>query len=151
MQQLNQRQQTSSLAQLPLISSSPSLLATKGIEGTRGVGVKAPSLQQIQSTSDSFKNNNNKTLQIISAAVTPILGGIRQSMTGMVKNTGKNTLRFLTITAQILDSNHKVIGDVIAIAKNSNLVPGQQTSFSGIGSVSEGTKPVYFKLTFEWL
>jgi hypothetical protein len=36
---------------------------------------------------DSFKNNNNnKTLQVISANITSIPGGIKQSMTGQVKN-----------------------------------------------------------------
>jgi hypothetical protein len=68
-----------------------------------------PSLKQIPSTPDSFKNDNNKTLQIISATVNPLPGEIRQSMTGMVKNTSQDTLRFLTITAQILDSKYKVI------------------------------------------
>jgi len=53
--------------------------------------------------------------------------------------------------AQVLDSKYKVIGTVIAGAKNANLEPGQQTSFSGLGSVSQGTKPTYFKLTFDWL
>ena len=51
----------------------------------------------------------------------------------------------------MLDSKYKVIGTVIAGAKNANLEPGQQTSFSGLGSVSQGTKPTYFKLTFDWL
>jgi hypothetical protein len=109
------------------------------------------SLQQIPSTPDSFKNDNNKTLQVISATVNSLPGGISQSMTGQLKNTSKDTLRFLTITAQILDSKYKVIGTVIGIAKNSNLEPGQLTSFSGLGSIPQGTQPVYFKLTFEWL
>jgi hypothetical protein len=108
-------------------------------------------LQQIPSTPDSFKNNDNKTLQVLSANVTSIPGGIRHSMTGQVKNTGNSILRYLTITAQILDSKYKAIGTVIAPAQNTNLAPGQQTAFSGLGSVSWGTKPVYFKLTFDWL
>jgi hypothetical protein len=66
-------------------------------------------------------------------------------------NTDNDTLRYLTITAQVLDSKYKVIGTVIAPAKSTNLQPGQQTSFSGLGSVSWGTKPAYFKLTFDWL
>jgi hypothetical protein len=40
---------------------------------------------------------------------------------------------------------------VIAIAKNTILEPGQQTSFSGLGSVTQGTNPVCFKLTYDWL
>ena len=54
----------------------------------------------------------------------------------------------MTITARVLDSKYKVIGTVIAVAKNANLIPGLQTSFSGLGSVYQGTKPTYFKLTF---
>jgi hypothetical protein len=62
---------------------------------------------------------------VISANVTSIPGGIKQSMTGQVKNTGNDTLRSLMITAQVLDSNYKVIGTVIAPAKNTNLAPGE--------------------------
>src|SRR5919199_1728901 len=83
--------------------------------------VQGNTLQQIPSTPDSFKNNDNKTLQVISANVTSIPGGITQSMTGQVKNTGNDTLRSLIITAQVLDSNHNVIGRVIAPAQNTNL------------------------------
>jgi hypothetical protein len=143
---------TQSLPPTYLSSSSPSSpsVAATAIQGGEGV-VQGHSLQQIQSTRDSFKNNDNKTLQVTSANVISVPGGITQSMTGQVKNTGKDTLRFLTITAQVLDSKYKVIGTVIAIGKNTNLAPGQQTSFSGLGSVSQGTNPVYFKLTYDWL
>jgi hypothetical protein len=109
------------------------------------------SLQQIPSTPDSFKNNNNKTIQVISATVNPLPGGITMSMTGQIKNTSKDTLRFLTISAQILDSKYKVLGIVIGMAKNNNLEAGQLTSFSGLGNIPQGSHPIFFKLTFEWL
>jgi hypothetical protein len=139
---------------LPMQAAAPSSTrpsSSSPMEATTIQVAQGHSLQQIPSTRDSFKNSNNKTLQVISANIISIPGGITQSMTGQVKNTGNNTLRFLTITAQTLDSKYKVIGTVIAPAKNANLAPGQQTSFSGLGSVSQGTKPVYFKLTFDWL
>lgn len=73
------------------------------------------------------------------------------SMAGQLKNTGEHNLRFLTVTAQILDSRYNVIGLVIGMAKNNNLGVGQLTSFSGLGNVPQGSHPAYFKLTFEWL
>jgi hypothetical protein len=55
--------------------------------GTAAQGVvKGIHYNQFQVHLDSFKNNNNnKTLQVISANVTSIPGGIKQSMTGQVK------------------------------------------------------------------
>jgi hypothetical protein len=132
-------------------AQAPPSPSSSTITTTQGVAAQGQPLQQIPSTPDSFKNNDNKTLQVISVNVVSIPGSIRQSMTGQVKNTGNDTLRSLTITAQVLDSKYKIIGTVIAIAENTNLAPGQQTSLSGLGSVSWGTKPVYYKLTFDWL
>ena len=88
---------------------------------------------------------------MISATVNQLPGGVSVSMSGQLKNTGEDTLRFLTVTAQILDSRYNVIGLVIGMAKNNNLQVGQLTSFSGIGNIPQGSHPVYFKLTFEWL
>ena len=88
----------------PLSSSQSSPSSTSPSPATQG-----ETLQQIPSIRDSFKNNNNKTLQVISANAVSVPEGITQSMTGQVKNTGKDTLRFLTITAQVLDSKYKVI------------------------------------------
>jgi hypothetical protein len=65
---------------------SPSVAAT-AIQGGEGI-VQGHSLQQIPSTRDSFKNDDNKTLQVTSANTISVPGGITQSMTGQVKNTG---------------------------------------------------------------
>jgi hypothetical protein len=67
----------------PSSPSSPSVAAT-AIQGV----AQGQSLQQIPSTPDSFKNNDNRTLQVTSANVISVPGGITQSMTGQVKNTG---------------------------------------------------------------
>jgi hypothetical protein len=77
---------------LELMSKGSSSITTAT---AREEGLMEPSLQQIPSTPDSFKNNNNKTI-LVSAAVSPLPGGITMSMTGQIKNTSKDTLRFLT-------------------------------------------------------
>jgi hypothetical protein len=60
----------------PSSPSSPSVAAT-AIQGV----AQGQSLQQIPSTPDSFKNNDNRTLQVTSANVISVPGGITQSMT----------------------------------------------------------------------
>lgn len=106
---------------------------------------------QIPSEPTDFPGNNQDILEIMFAKAT-ISSSDAVHVTGSIKNTGQNTLRYVDVTAHFFDENNKTVGvTTCCYADPEDIEPGHTSSFDSFSNAEQMIgEPKYFRLSFDW-
>ncbi len=110
-------------------------------------------LQQLPSNTSDFQSGDPTTLQLVFAHASKSFG--QWEIKGLVKNTGNDSISFLTVIATIYDSNMKIIdteqGYATVSGSDNTIDPGVSKPFDIFFSADQlGATPAFFKLGYNW-